>query len=160
MKISSLPWWSCLSKFNHLIFFIKFILMHYHWEKWYYVVMEICKQKTFLWSKFHYHGNSMQLLTKFIISFSLPPLIPLTKRGVDEIYTINCSNYHHLITLTKRAGKEKKILSCSTIMTFLTWNHVGDMHSPNVTLGYPIFISLILLKFIYKKKRKVETKSL
>ena len=36
-----------------------------------------------MWSKFHFHGNDIELLMKF--------------------YTINHSHYHHLITLTKRA---------------------------------------------------------
>ena len=43
--------------------------------------MKICKQKTFLWSKFYHRGNDMELLMKF--------------------HTINHSHYHHLITLIK-----------------------------------------------------------
>ena len=52
--------------------------------------MEICIKKPFLWSKFHYHGNNMELLIKF--------------------YTIIHSHYHHLVPLTKRAVRTFEML--------------------------------------------------
>ena len=89
-----------------------------------------------MWSKFHHHGNDMNLLMKF--------------------YTINHSHYHHLVPLMKRVIRNIPSRSMNSKKYLFILSHLLDIIVSELQQGSETFICsrIVYLPSMFKHNCK------